>query len=528
MTDFVWPNSVRISSCDWRPINNSRNTPDTFDSGQQTATRPGDKLGCTVRVNNSSGAERAKLRALASVMRGRGNRCLLPDFAFTRRGSFPAPELLTNSDFSNGTTGWSGSNATIVASSGVLRTIASLNGFYGPVSSTVSVTQFMPYAGRIATRFGRLPSAGATYNPYFDDLTAAGAITSTIAVVAGSSRYDVGAAVTSASSLRTAPQMSPGTTMAGDFFDIHFISAARCALVDGGGNLLLRSQEFDNAAWLKSGATITANSTTAPDGSASGDTIVDSSLTQHYVSQAVTVPSTAADFSFSVSVAPGARSWVGLQLVESVASHAVLVSANVTTGALGTISVSGANIANVRAYIANQGGGWYRITVVARKVSAATTLTALVMIGEADNDVTFAATSGNALSIWGASLRADGMPNRGSTTTSAAVAIDATAQTGSGVYVKGLPVSTNGLLLAGDPVEINKILYPVASDLNSDAAGCGYLQLSFPPPRAIADNTPVIICRPMGRMIMMNDPEIPCVPGGFSDFEFNFVQDLAA
>jgi hypothetical protein len=39
-------------------------------------------------------------------------------------------------------------------------------------------------------------------------------------------------------------------------------------------NLLLYSQEFDNAAWTKTSTTVTANSTTAPDGTTTADTLI--------------------------------------------------------------------------------------------------------------------------------------------------------------------------------------------------------------------------------------------------------------
>ncbi len=43
--------------------------------------------------------------------------------------------------------------------------------------------------------------------------------------------------------------------------------------IEGSGtNLALRSQEFDNASWSKSGVTITANTTVAPDGTTTADT----------------------------------------------------------------------------------------------------------------------------------------------------------------------------------------------------------------------------------------------------------------
>jgi hypothetical protein len=39
-------------------------------------------------------------------------------------------------------------------------------------------------------------------------------------------------------------------------------------------NLFLYSQDFDSAAWPKTSATVTANSTTAPDGTATADTVI--------------------------------------------------------------------------------------------------------------------------------------------------------------------------------------------------------------------------------------------------------------
>ena len=42
-------------------------------------------------------------------------------------------------------------------------------------------------------------------------------------------------------------------------------------------NLLLRSEEFDNANWTKSRATVTANAATAPDGTSNADKLVEDS-----------------------------------------------------------------------------------------------------------------------------------------------------------------------------------------------------------------------------------------------------------
>lgn len=57
-------------------------------------------------------------------------------------------------------------------------------------------------------------------------------------------------------------------------------------------NLLLRSQEFDNASWTLDGATVSANSATSPEGVANADTLLEAATTAtHRVSQTVAVTS---------------------------------------------------------------------------------------------------------------------------------------------------------------------------------------------------------------------------------------------
>jgi hypothetical protein len=69
-------------------------------------------------------------------------------------------------------------------------------------------------------------------------------------------------------------------------------------VVAGGNNLLTYSQDFSNAAWTKSNLSVTANSTSAPDGTNTG-TLVTTAGTSHSVYEYVTViPNTIYTFSF--------------------------------------------------------------------------------------------------------------------------------------------------------------------------------------------------------------------------------------
>jgi hypothetical protein len=88
-------------------------------------------------------------------------------------------------------------------------------------------------------------------------------------------------------------------------------------------------------------------------------------------------------------------------------------------------------------------------------------------------------------------------------------ATSGTAQTGNGLHIKGLPASTNGLLLPNDEFEIitalGSELKITQAALNSDAAGLGYLQFGPPIRGVLADNAPVIVHEPMGYFMFAGD-----------------------
>ncbi len=519
MTDVLMPLTLRHAHTSVRYLDSSGVSRGMFGGQTIVAARGGDRLGLTLELTKHGGktttglAERAMLRSWLASLRGRQNAVYAQDKSARRRGNFPTGELLANYDLSNGTAGWSAYSTTggIAASDRTLRSTRTLsngtNGL-GVVNSTALTTlvQFAPYVARAFIKYASNPSAAG--------LVAAGT-TATGAEYGVSTLVGAGGLATlsfvpySVSSVYVFSHDGIATgTVAGDYIDFSYLSLSRCALVDSGTNLLLRSDEFDNASWTKTRATVTANSATAPDGTVTGDSIVeDSSNNTHSVSQVVTgLASTAADYCFAVALKASTRTWAFVNLTEATGSTQISAYVNLSTGALGT-TATGANWADLRPFVRDFGNGWYVVYLVARKTNAATQLTATIFPATGNGTVSYAGDGASKIFAWRATLAKSSVPVRLVNTTG--IAQVAQIQRGSALYIKGLPASMSGLLEIDDQVEVvtalGSELKVVTARLNSDAAGLGYLQFEPPLRTSPIDNAPVVIHQPFGRFLFSGD-----------------------
>lgn len=119
-------------------------------------------------------------------------------------------------------------------------------------------------------------------------------------------------------------------------------------------NLLSFPQEFDNAVWNKSAATITANAIAAPDGTVTADKLVEAAAdAQHFAMQAVAV-TTAQPYTFSAYLRAAERNAALLQIgADGPFADFDAAAGTVTATGLGA---TGSEIENV-------GNGWYRCSV---------------------------------------------------------------------------------------------------------------------------------------------------------------------
>ena len=153
-------------------------------------------------------------------------------------------------------------------------------------------------------------------------------------------------------------------------------------------NSALQSQTFENASWTKhAGATITANTTTAPDGTLTAETLNVATTIFSGLYQVFTTSTNS--WTTSLFVKKGTKNFIYL-FDPSTNRYAWF---NLTTGAVGQ------KTASTEAAMISVGNGWYRISVT---TAVAGNAGHFIQFGLSDADGSFTpATTGTAF-IWGA------------------------------------------------------------------------------------------------------------------------------
>jgi hypothetical protein len=166
-------------------------------------------------------------------------------------------------------------------------------------------------------------------------------------------------------------------------------------------NLLLQSQDFTTSWATNASPTITANTTVAPDGTTTADTIASSGAS----SGAYQIPTVAngVEYSFSVYV-KNITSATNIQIGCDLNPSNGTIFFNAVTGAITFVSagITGSSVTSV-------GNGWYRVS--GTYISSGTTNT-LIIFGQ----------TGMSFAVWGAQLEA-GVTTDYIATTSAAVSV---------------------------------------------------------------------------------------------------------
>jgi len=521
--DVLIPPDIPIAEIEWRILDNTAVSTSPLNGVTTTFTRPGTRWGARLSFRNLKDRDRARLLAILAAVRGRSGRIYFTSAADpARTGGYSFPELFTNADFANGTTGWTTTLASLAVRDRVARLTVSAPGSNPQIYQTgIPVTQYAPHILRSMILAGK-GLGGVIVGPSITEasgqdanyVTARGLIFC-VRVAAATS--------TSAFAIVVASQSGYET---GHYLELPFTSYARCALVDNGGNYMLQSDAAQTT-WSASNLTVSANAHTAPDGTSTADGLIeDSSTGFHYLQQSYTRVSVAEDWCVYADAATIASSRnVALDLADGAGNGASCVF-DLTAGTAGTPSVTG-TATNARAFIVNVGNGYWRCYLVAR-LPASTTARMQVLLANGST-LSYAGNGSGRISVWRMGAHRTGVPSR--TTATAGTVTPPASQTGSGLYLKGLPASTQNIRAAGDMVEIilptGSQLVRLTAALDSDAAGLGYLQFENPVRVSPADNAAVIFNQPMMRGILTEGPAWPTRPGLFSDFDIDLIEDIA-
>lgn len=135
-------------------------------------------------------------------------------------------------------------------------------------------------------------------------------------------------------------------------------------------NLLLRSEEFDNASWSKATCSITANQLVSPDGTVDAD-LYTASGANGIASQVATI-SAASTNTVSCYFKAGSANFVRFRIVGGADIKSVYF--NLATGAVGSTDAPGAEITAFSGQIAAAANGFYRCiaTITTATVTALT------------------------------------------------------------------------------------------------------------------------------------------------------------
>jgi len=168
--------------------------------------------------------------------------------------------------------------------------------------------------------------------------------------------------------------------------------------LSGRRNLLTFTEQLDDAAWVKTNATVTANTTTAPNGTLTADTFAGNGVNDGHYFRANAPINSGTAYTLSIYAKKNTNNFLQITYALGFGTNEY-ANFDLNNGVTGTIG-SGAT-----ATITNVGDGWYRCTVTATATSSTTSIAiAYALITSATSARVETNTLSTSVFIWGAQL----------------------------------------------------------------------------------------------------------------------------
>jgi hypothetical protein len=216
---------------------------------------------------------------------------------------------------------------------------------------------------------------------------------------------------------------------------------------EGRTNLLLRSQEFDNAAWVQTTTTVTANAIAAPDGSLTADLLTTNATSGCVTRQDVAgiAPGNPHTMSFFAKAGSG-NTFVAAILFTPTGVNGARAWFNTTNGAVSGVAAAGAGtgISTTSTALAN---GWYLFTLTVTPNGAGTVLRA--ELDQSTTSGSYNTVNGGNLYLWQADVQPGSFPTSPIITTGAAG-----TRGGDVPLLTGVPFYAGGVTLLADLEEL--------------------------------------------------------------------------
>lgn len=263
-------------------------------------------------------------------------------------------------------------------------------------------------------------------------------------------------------------------------------------------NLLAYTEQFDNAYWTKTQASVTANSVVAPDGTTTADTLVENSAgpSSHQVSRSFSFE---AGETYTLSGYFKEQSTRNVRLLLPSSAFGGTNAFGVFGTTTGLVLSTGGGVTAVSESVGN---GWYRFSI-SKLADTTTSATLALGLTEVINpSYTGDGTSG--VYVWGSQLEI------GTTASTYQGVVDAygpfvngASQTGNTLVIDGCSPNITGFLLPGDYIQLGSAsttqLYKVLTQVDTDASGGATLDI-WPDLRSSpADNASVVVAGTKGR-----------------------------